>query len=258
TSGFLTFGWQIAAVPILVVLGLIYLRFFWHLPTKTRNLLFLSAGIYAGGALVIEGFSAAIYDVQDISFTYLTVATLEEFAEIVGVSLVIYTLCDYIIRQGYRYQLFSEEEQVSSKIDKHTRIPISLIIVCVVTVYVGLLAIAWQWGDDTPIDVVEVALPFYHSIDADLITNDVIVFELPEIFSVNSGLTREIAHDLLAYHEQVTIVALPSEERSMFFAGAVLPFDNDILADLLHANGIVEFIIYETEVVRVFTASLDS
>lgn len=105
TDGFLAFGWQIVAFPLVIIFGLVYLRFLFQLPAKTRNWVIISAILYAGGALIIEGFSAGQYDPAKITFRYLSLATVEEFCEIPGVLLFIYALLDYMRQNAYSLEL---------------------------------------------------------------------------------------------------------------------------------------------------------
>jgi len=49
TSGYLTFAWIIAFVPVVIVIALLYLRFLWHLPPSVRNLMIVAGLLYVGG-----------------------------------------------------------------------------------------------------------------------------------------------------------------------------------------------------------------
>lgn len=102
-SGFLTYAWVVPAALVLV-LALVYLRFFFGLPTKYR-LLFLAAGIvYVGGALVLESISAfyvSLYSGQQAMTggqraTVIAITTAEESAEMLGAVLFVYALLSYL------------------------------------------------------------------------------------------------------------------------------------------------------------------
>ena len=72
TQGFLAFGWQIVAFPLVIIFGLFYIRFLFGLPTRFR-ILFISAGvIYAGGALIVEGISANRWATHGTDMTYFS------------------------------------------------------------------------------------------------------------------------------------------------------------------------------------------
>lgn len=105
TSGYLTFAWVIAAVPLVIVFGLVYLRFLLALPRRTR-VGFIAAGVlYVGGALVIESISANEWMGSDgRSLLYSAIGTVEELCEMLGVVVLIYTLLDYMRRAEWVVQ----------------------------------------------------------------------------------------------------------------------------------------------------------
>lgn len=104
TTGFLYFGWQIAAAPFVVVFGLVYLRFLFLIPAKTRNLFILAGTIYIGGAVFIEAISANQYYIDgEASLRYLAIGTLEELMEMLGIEIFIYALLSYIVDMGYSF-----------------------------------------------------------------------------------------------------------------------------------------------------------
>ncbi|MFC1961111.1 hypothetical protein ACFLYO_10415 [Chloroflexota bacterium] len=98
TSGYLFFGWQIVAVPLVIVFGLVYVRFLFDLPPAIRHGFIGAAVIYTGGALFVEGLSASyLYNQNNvINFTYLAIATVEETFEILGVVNFISVLLTYM------------------------------------------------------------------------------------------------------------------------------------------------------------------
>jgi hypothetical protein len=105
-SGRLYFSWVVAGAVFVVIVGLIYLRFLWYLPRLTAILMILSAAIYVSGAIVIESFSANIYDLNDgSSFTYTVVGNFEEFLEMSGIILFIYTLLAYLRNTVPNFQI---------------------------------------------------------------------------------------------------------------------------------------------------------
>lgn len=266
TGGFLAFGWQLVAVPLLAILGLIYLRFILNLPTITRNLFIASAVVYAGGALVVEGFSAALWESQGLTMTYLLVATVEEMFEILGVSLLIVTLAHYYVQQGYVFQLAASPDEPQSvpvaQPDAPAATPTRInrlvwLLPVLVGMFVLVLVVALLGSvADTPVMTETITLPFYHPIQAELDAGHVLVVDVPEVFGMDSDLSRRFAYELLASYEQVTVVALPGETRSVLFAGDSLPFDAPLLTGLLHDNGYAEFVIFETDIVALFTSTL--
>jgi hypothetical protein len=100
-TGFFYFGWVVVGIPVVVVVGLFFLRFVLHLPAATRRGVIAAGMLYVGGALVIESISANIWYQNDGSnLTYSAVGTVEEFMEMAGVILFIHTLLHYINRHA--------------------------------------------------------------------------------------------------------------------------------------------------------------
>src|SRR5690606_5665696 len=52
-TGFFAFGWQLAALPFLLLFALLYFRFWLRLPARTRLLFMIAGLVYVGGAFVI-------------------------------------------------------------------------------------------------------------------------------------------------------------------------------------------------------------
>ncbi|BCR06411.1 hypothetical protein DESUT3_34800 [Desulfuromonas versatilis] len=96
-SGLLYFAWVIPYGLGLLGLLVIYARFIFSLPAKTRNLFLLSGGIYVLGALVIELFEGAQMEAAGArNLRYQALMSCEELLEMIGVILFIYALSDYI------------------------------------------------------------------------------------------------------------------------------------------------------------------
>lgn len=112
-SGLLYFPWILPYSILMVILGLLYFRFIFRLPRKTTVLLILSAIIFLVGAVgfdMLGGREADLHGYYTITYTVLF--TIEEFLEMTGVVLLIYTLLDYI-EQQYGQLSFSLEVQKS-------------------------------------------------------------------------------------------------------------------------------------------------
>lgn len=96
-EGFFYFAWVIPGMIIVALFGLVYLLFFLHLDKKFKLLFFISLGVYIGGAVggeMISGYFADALGQKNI--TYAIVASLEESIEMIGCSLIIYSLLEYI------------------------------------------------------------------------------------------------------------------------------------------------------------------
>lgn len=89
--------WVVAAIPLVLVFAVLFLRFLLHLPGRIRNLMILSGAVFVAGAVGFEILSHlhAVVHGQETA-TYALLATIEEFLEMVGVALFIYTLLSYI------------------------------------------------------------------------------------------------------------------------------------------------------------------
>ena len=102
TSGFFTYAWVLAAIPLVIILGIIFLPFLLNLSVKTRRLFIIAAVLYVGGAVGMEIIGAgyiANFGIETIGYKLLS--TLEESLEISGLIVLIYALLDYI---GLQFQ----------------------------------------------------------------------------------------------------------------------------------------------------------
>lgn len=97
TSGFLYHRWVLVGAPLTLIVVLAYLKFLAHLPTKTRRLFLIAGAIFCGGALGMEMIAAnhaSFHGSENI--TYALITTLEEFLEMLGIIVFVYTLLLYI------------------------------------------------------------------------------------------------------------------------------------------------------------------
>jgi len=100
---YLYFSWVIPAALVVLVVGLLYLRFIIHLPARTRLRFVIAGAIYVGGALAMElplGYVAVRSGEE--SLLYGLVDALEETMEILGVTLFLLALLEYAAEQGFR------------------------------------------------------------------------------------------------------------------------------------------------------------
>lgn len=94
------FAWLVPAIVMLLVLVLAYLRWFFSLPLKTRQLAALSGFLYVGGAVGLELLGGLVTSRLDGGTTYIAIATLEETLQMCGVLVWIYTLLDFVAARG--------------------------------------------------------------------------------------------------------------------------------------------------------------
>ena len=91
-------GWIFVVAPFVILFLLGYIRFFLHLPRKTK-LLFLLAGIlYIGGAFFLEFIGSWRISIagEDRIATTLLFTSIEESFEMFGINLLIYALLLYL------------------------------------------------------------------------------------------------------------------------------------------------------------------
>jgi len=100
-SGALFFAWVIPYGIALLVIGLVYLRFVLALPDPTRILTIASGTLYVGGAFVLEMVGG--WYLSEVSggldFPYAMIVACEEFFEMCGAILFLYTLLDFLERR---------------------------------------------------------------------------------------------------------------------------------------------------------------
>ncbi len=97
TSGILYFAWVIPYGIFVIVLGLIYLRFLFSLPMRSRFLIIFSGILFVGGALgfeLIGGKWTELYGQENI--TYELITTCEQSLQMAGILTFIYALMSYI------------------------------------------------------------------------------------------------------------------------------------------------------------------
>jgi hypothetical protein len=99
-SGFLYYAWILPAALCVTLFALGYLKFLSRLPAVTRQLFLLAGAVYIAGALGVEAISgkqASLHGEQNP--TYHAIITIEELLEMLGITLFLYALLDYIGRQ---------------------------------------------------------------------------------------------------------------------------------------------------------------
>ena len=91
--GFLYYGWVVAGIAAVAVVGLLYTGFVLRLAAPVRRLFILSAFLFVGGSLGIEMLSAQYAWRQGTdNLEYALLTTLEEAMEMTGVAVFIYAL----------------------------------------------------------------------------------------------------------------------------------------------------------------------
>jgi hypothetical protein len=97
TISWFYFAWVIPVSLILVLLAILFYRFYLHLPRHTQTYFIIAASMYLGGALLVEiigGRFAFQHGMDNLTFGLLS--TFEETMELLGISIFIFALLKYI------------------------------------------------------------------------------------------------------------------------------------------------------------------
>ncbi len=247
-SGFFAFGWQLAAAPFLVLFGLGYLRFWMRLPRPTRFYFMLAGLIYVGGAFVIEGISAARWDALNAqSYSYLMIATLEEFCEMLGIIILIYGLLTYLFNEGYNALVFTR--QIPSE-NRKFNVSRPLIVVIAVILLVNVWIVLWAVSvSETSLDAGADGSYSYNSLVDQLAVDGVIIGRESGRFSFDNP-TSETLPSLAETFSEIMVVNLISADSYLILAAEQLPFTQDEVIDVLHNNGETQFVIFDDNAVR--------
>jgi hypothetical protein len=97
-TGFLFYPWVTVYGAIVLVLAFKYWGFLWDLPSRTRMLFFVSAGLFLSGAVGLEMVGAHFTALHGTSNTieYKIAATIEETLEISAAILFLYAILRYM------------------------------------------------------------------------------------------------------------------------------------------------------------------
>jgi hypothetical protein len=96
-GGVLYFGWVIPAAILLLLLGLLYLRFLLALPRPLLRRFLLAAAAYVGGALGVELLLGWWTDrAGDDNFVYALIDWVEESLEMIGVAIFVDALLGHL------------------------------------------------------------------------------------------------------------------------------------------------------------------
>jgi len=118
SKGYFYIDWVRSAVILVAIFGLLYLRFFFHLPQRTMLLFGLSGAVYLMGVLGLEMLAGEyVSTYQQWGYDYGMLVAREETLEMLGMSLFIFTLHDYIRRH---LTTSPGESQNSTTSQKHT------------------------------------------------------------------------------------------------------------------------------------------
>ena len=261
STGYFSFGWEIIAIPLLLLFSVLYLPFVFQLAPHSRYLFVASGLVYVAGALIFEAVSANRWFLdRGITFAYLAIGTVEELFEMLGVVLFIYALLAYIAANLQPHGLsfiISEDRTVAdlkiaaSKTAGEARFGprrwrltsiIGFILLGNIVIFLGAKFL--QQGSAATL--LTEPVPFYQKIIDQYSGQGVIVLRVEGAFIPGNPVAQRVTDSLLVLFNDVTVVGLPDENFSIAFASStVLPFNKDNLQAILLANQDEGFVIFD-------------
>lgn len=97
-GGIFRFSWWIVYALLMIILSVIYLKFFIHLPKRIQKIFLLAALIFISGSILLEIIGTYIYSIDNYikTFTFYVISSIEETLEMIGLVIFIYGLLKYI------------------------------------------------------------------------------------------------------------------------------------------------------------------
>ena len=100
TSGALFYPWIIPYSILIVILGIVSLKFMMNLPAMTRNLFIFAFVVFTASAIGIELFEGLHLSTHGKdNVYYLVFVTIEESLEMAGLVIFIYALSSYLTNE---------------------------------------------------------------------------------------------------------------------------------------------------------------
>ena len=91
------FVWVLPYGVFTLIFFILFLKFILRLPNPTRNLFFISGGIYVFSALGIDYVQGVIQRMSSNKIYYKLLTAIEEPGEMIGIILFIYAILNYLI-----------------------------------------------------------------------------------------------------------------------------------------------------------------
>lgn len=254
TTGFLEFGWLILGIPLVLLFGLIYFRFWWRLPNPTRPLFALAGILYVGGAVVVEAISANQYTLDGgASFTYMAIATVEELGEMLGVVVLIYALLDYLKRNEYLLVLQTASETAEALTLRwpysvqRTALALGLALLLING---GLLTWGLALRDGEAASQAAIAPYHYFILVEELAGENVVITHFSGVFNPTDALSQRTAAALQFNFPAVQVLSLPGLNASIALASDEPVLTGDLIIELMEWIQETEYIFYDAPVVR--------
>ena len=105
TEGYFYYAWVILAVMLVPIVGALYLRFLWDLPSTFRWLFISGGAVFITGAAVMEmlgGHIRKVYGLESVQYVAETV--IEESLEMIGILIFLYALLSYLSHYVKEFQ----------------------------------------------------------------------------------------------------------------------------------------------------------
>lgn len=111
-TGALYFAWVIPYGAAVLVFIAVYFKFLMALPKRIKNLFLISGAVFVIGAIGFEMISSYVFELYgNQNITYAIVYTCEEFLEMLGIAIFIYTLFLYMAVQFESFTIsFSKQK----------------------------------------------------------------------------------------------------------------------------------------------------
>ncbi len=92
-------AWVIPAMALVILISIIYSRFIWRIPIYTKVYLILGTLTYVTGAIGVEAIGGFVLSTQGLSDWYVELSHIEEFMEMMGLIIIVYSLTEYSRRE---------------------------------------------------------------------------------------------------------------------------------------------------------------
>lgn len=96
TQGALRFAWVLLYLPLVAVLAIVYLPFWWKLPSRLRWTMLVAALCFAGGSGGLELAKSDSFREAHWTLQFGLLAALSDSLELIGLALLVVTLLRYL------------------------------------------------------------------------------------------------------------------------------------------------------------------
>jgi len=196
---------------------------------------------------------------------YLALGTLEELLEMVGIVAFIVTLLSYVEAMQYRAVLRQQSVASKSVLSNADTPPIQstntsgrvrwalklVALVVVLIVGANLAVVSWALAQPpSPRAGTGNASSIVQGMIDQFRNDNLQITHMSGLFSAENLTARQFVASLLTVFDQVAVITFPATQSSIVIAGDTLPFDRNTLAEVLHASGETQFVIFDVPAVR--------